>query len=74
MYCLKNKDWRLQGDFYSKVFSFMEIQLDKCRGSNCANKTEINNFFNNAFLNFAMINTYFDFQDYENPIKHYIDD
>ena len=60
-YCLKDKDWKLQGDFFSKNFYWLELTLTKCRGSNCAPKEEIEKFFNSEALNFAHINTYFDF-------------
>lgn len=50
----------------------------KCQNSttrkDCANQTEIDNFFENKNFNFAFINNYFDFSDFESPIKPFIDD
>jgi len=40
----------------------------------CKNETEIDEFFDPKSFSFAFINSYFDFRDYDNPIKRFIDD
>ncbi len=56
----------------------MEIKLLKCAsngGKNkCKNQTEIDKFFEPLKFSFAFINQYFDFSDYEDPVKTFIDD
>jgi len=53
MNCLQNiKDFKLQGDYYSEEFSYLEVILRKCtKGSpdfentTCENDETINKFF-----------------------------
>lgn len=66
--CLKNKNYSLKGDFYSKQFSYLHIQLLRCQpssGIKCKNSTEIANFFNPLRLNFAFVNSYFDLSTFD---------
>jgi hypothetical protein len=82
----------LTGDFYSEEFSYAEFRLYKCQNDTksdviCKTPDEIDNFFSDKSLSIAMINSYFDFSDYERRdlkderdvdkvgvIKQYIDD
>lgn len=76
--CLKNQNYSLQGDYYSRDFKYLEIKLFKCNPnlptSNCSNTSTINSFFENLDFSVAFVNSYFDFSDYEQPIKQFIDD
>jgi hypothetical protein len=77
--CIKNKTaYSLQGDFYSTEFKFLEIKVLKCNPKTskvtCKNVTEIDDYFNPKYFSFAFVNSYFDFRDYEKPIKQFIDD
>jgi hypothetical protein len=68
-YCLRNKDYQLEGDFYSSVFRYVEIRLFKCNGNmTCKDQKTIDNFFNFKNFQFGYVNSIFDFTDYENPI------
>ena len=40
----------------------------------CKNRTDIDKYFEPKYFSFAFINSYFDFRDYERPIKQFIDD
>jgi hypothetical protein len=41
----------------------------------CQSQSSIDSFFNSGIsLSWAFINTYFDFNDYDDPIKYFIDD
>jgi hypothetical protein len=71
---LKKKDYSLQGDFYSDEFKYVEILLKKCAGPACKSDSEINKFLDNMDMTFIVVNAYLDFTDYNDPIKHYIDD
>lgn len=76
--CLKKKDYELQGDFYSDTFKYLEIRLFKCRNmttkQDCKDSDAINKFFEDLDFSVAFVNSYFDFTDYDNPIKYFIDD
>ena len=72
--CLKNKDYSLQGDFFSDTFREIEVVLKKCTGPTCKSNAEIQQGINNLDLTFIVVNAYLDFTDYNDPVKHYIDD
>ncbi|CDW87806.1 UNKNOWN [Stylonychia lemnae] len=79
--CAIDDDYQLQGYFYQQNFEFVEIKLWKCRNSTestviCRDKQKIDEYFEKETFNFAYINTYFDFMDYDKDsfIKKYIDD
>ena len=42
--------------------------------TNCAPDAEIDGMMNNGRISFVIINSYVDFDDYENVIKTYTDD
>jgi hypothetical protein len=69
MSCITNQDqFKLQGDFYSEVFSYIEIKLKKCLNTTstnlCKSEEEIDNYFRYQSLSLAMINSYFDYSDF----------
>lgn len=76
--CLKKKDYELQGDYYSENFKYLEIRLFKCRNATtkheCKDSDVINKFFEDLYFSVAFVNSYFDFTDYDDPIKYFIDD
>jgi hypothetical protein len=69
MQCIKNQiDFKLQGDYYSETFKYLEIRLQKCLNTTtkqtCRSEEEIDDFFRYQTLSLAMINSYFDFSDF----------
>ncbi len=42
--------------------------------SGCASDAEITTYFDSKTFSIAFVNSYFDFEDYESPVKRYIDD
>lgn len=52
----------------------------KCRNSTnpnatvCADSQSIDRYFNDKTFSFGFVNTYFDFNDFTDPIKYFIDD
>ena len=75
--CPIHNDYFLQGDFNSEVFRDVEILIFKCVNStqnnnHCKTQQQISDAVNNGYLDIALINSYFDFDDYENPIKTYL--
>lgn len=43
LYCIKHKNFTLQGQFESKVFKYLRFEVKKC-SSNCKEDSEIDNF------------------------------
>ena len=73
--CPKTKDFRVMGDSFSSRYTYFELNLSKCSDSEtCKSEDEINSLLSGNVLDMAVINTYFDFEDYSNPLKTYIDD
>ena len=74
MVCVKEKDYKIGGDKYSDDFQFLEITLKKCTGVNCLNQTEIDKVINKLDLTLLVVNAYLDFKDFNDPVKHFLDD
>ena len=77
MQCVKDpKDLKLQGDFYSEFFTYLEIRLVKCTNttvySKCKSDADIDRFFENESFSLAVTNSYFDYLDYT-PISKDVD-
>ena len=64
MYCLEKTDYVLQGDKYAETFRYLEMRLLRCKGANCKNSSEIDNFIDDLNFNILVINAYLDFTDY----------
>ncbi|CDW84258.1 UNKNOWN [Stylonychia lemnae] len=79
-YCLKNKSaFFLNGDFYSFNFTYIEIKLNRCfnRSSSpiiCQDPQVIKDFFTPLQFSVPYVNTFFDFNDYDQQVKYFIDD
>lgn len=74
MLCIKEKDYTIGGDKYSDDFQFLEITLKKCTGVTCLNQTEIDRVINKLDLTLLVVNAYLDFKDFNDPVKHFLDD
>ncbi|CDW89821.1 UNKNOWN [Stylonychia lemnae] len=78
--CTVDDNYQFQGNFYQQNFEYVEIKLWKCLNSSspvvCQDKQKIDEYFERESFNFAFINTYFDFNDYDSKdvIKKFIDD
>jgi hypothetical protein len=70
MQCMKDpKELRLQGDFYSEYFTYLEIKLLRCTNPKegpikCKSEAEIDKFFQGETFSLALTNSYFDYLDY----------
>jgi hypothetical protein len=75
---LKNREYLLQGNYYSFNFSYLELKYYKCQNTtnntNCKSQDIIDSYIDGLTLNWAFVNTYFDFNDYKQQIKYFIDD
>ena len=59
--------------------TFFQLSFIKCSGTDSKgnvwkSESVINTALDTAALKVAMVNTYYDFDDYSNPIKTYLDD
>ena len=69
----------LLGNNYSDNFTYFEISFSRwvgqdSKGNVCKSSTDIDNALNKASLAMAVVNTYYDFDDYNTPVKTYFDD
>ena len=75
MHCLtKAANYTLKGDFYSNDYQYLEVKLKRCHENNCKNMTEIDKSVQDLQLQLIVINAYLDFNDYKDPIKHFVED
>jgi hypothetical protein len=70
MMCVKDRDsYKIEGDFYSTHFRYLEIKLLKCNPSNskvpCKSASQIEEFFNPKMFSLAFVNAFFDFTSYD---------
>ena len=73
--CPLNKNYRVSGNYLSTIRRILNIRLYRCTGSPlCHSKAEIDAKMNDILFNVVIYNWYVDFDDYETPIKSYIDD
>ena len=72
--CPKNTDFFVRANFNSDNYEIVQINIVKCTGTSCKNDTEISNFLSSHNLMLALISSYVDFDDYENPIHYYLRD
>jgi hypothetical protein len=72
--CIKDPDFSLQGNYYSDRFRYLQLKLQRCREKDCYNSSKIDSFFRALSLSVAFVNQYFDYNDYEKPLKTFIDD
>ena len=50
------------------------MNLYKWIGSGCKSDTEINDVINSHYIDIEIVSTYFDFNDYTDPVKYYLQD
>ena len=67
------------GNKFSDTMSYFELQFNRWswtdpKGNPCKPSQVIDAAIDSSSIGIAMVNTYFDFDDYSSPIKTYIDD
>ena len=77
--CPNSNDLEVQGNMFAETYSYFEISMKRCiekdsKGNPCKSEEEINNAIDNTDFSLAMVNTYYDFDDYYSPVKDYLDD
>lgn len=61
----------MQGNSLSEDFLYLEFNVLKCTGVGCP--TDMNSVMSKLRIEIPFTNTYFDFEDYEDPVHTYID-
>ena len=72
--CPKNTDYYISSNYNSEEFALIEVLLSKCSSGICQPDSVMNTILNSHYVEFAIVNTYFDYNDYENPVKTYLED
>ena len=70
--CPKNSDFFIRANYNSEFYEFIQISLSKWSGSNCKSDDEINDVINSHYIDIGIVSTYFDFNDYTDPVKYRI--
>ena len=72
--CPTTTNFVLQGNSYSDTYSYISVTLSRCVGGGCQTASDIDNALDGLYLDMAVVNTYFDFEDFQKPVKTYLDD
>lgn len=72
--CPKNTDYYLQANYHSDNYSGIEIFVRKCASGSCQSDATIQGVLDTHQVELALLNSYYDFEDYEEPIKTYLED
>ena len=70
----KNTDFFIRANFNSDNYEIVQITAAKCTGINWKSASEVEAVLNTHNIDIALISSYFDFDDYDNPIHHYLQD
>ncbi|CAI2374751.1 unnamed protein product [Moneuplotes crassus] len=77
-YCPENKNFTVMGNLHSEELSFFNFQISRCNNATssttCKTNEEIDQLAAAIDVRMMVVNTYFDFEDYDKPIKTYLDD
>lgn len=68
--CIKDRDnFTMQGDYYSEKFRYIEIKMYWCDQNSskvkCKSDAEIDEFFKDTTLSIPIMNSYFDYGDFQ---------
>lgn len=72
--CPDSLSYDIIGNQYSDISSYIKIKVKRCTGTDCQSSTAIDTAISGKSLGITLVNTYFDFDDYDEPVKTYLDD
>ena len=77
--CPENNNFFVQGNSIANSYSFFDINITRWVNDTesdliWGDEEEIDDILTDIELNIALVNSYFDFEDYDNPVKTYLDD
>ncbi|CAI2384425.1 unnamed protein product [Moneuplotes crassus] len=85
-YCPDSRNFSVLGNIHSETLSFFSFSvarqeysiISRCNNATssvtCQTNSTIDSIMTKIQIRLYVVNTYFDFEDYENPIKTYLDD
>ena len=73
-YCPDSHDYRVSGNLISTLYNYVRIKVKKCTSGSCMSESDIDDILKGVDLKLAIGNSYFDINDYEQPIKYFYDD
>ena len=73
IYCPKNKDFTIAGNYIADNYKFVSVKLRKCQ-TGCQPDNVIEGILKHAYFSLIIQNSYVDFEDYDTPVKSYLDD
>ena len=68
--CPRFKDYFIRSNYNSDNFEVIEINFNKWTGSAWKTNAEIESVFSTHYLEVWTISTYFDFNNYDNPVQY----
>ena len=68
--CPKFSDFFIRSNYNSEKYEIIEINLNKCTEGDWKSPEEINDAFSNHYLELGIVSTYFDYNNYNNPIRY----
>ena len=80
IFCPVNDDYIISGNFASEAYEYLQINLLECNPNDenltitCKSPEEIRAYVTNGRFNMVLVNSYIDFDDYDTPIKTFLDD
>ena len=74
-----NNNYYLQGNLLSDNLSYINLKLIRwnpanSKGIQCKSKQDIDSFISNVGVGIFTASSYFDFDDFSDPVKHYVND
>jgi len=70
-FCPVNYGYSLTSNQYSDYHENIEIRLERC-STGCVSSVLINSFIQDGSFELVTVNSYFDFKDYSDPVKQYL--
>ena len=72
--CPKGADFFVRSNVNSDNFQAIQISISRWSISNWKSSSEIQTILKTHYVNLAILSSYFDVNDYESPIHHYLQD
>ena len=77
--CPISNNFDLQGNVFSNLYSYFQITIRRWENDTredviCKDESEIYDKINQMSVGVTIVNSYFDFDNYENPVRTYLDD
>ena len=73
-FCPDSRDFTVSGNTFSDKYESFQLSFEKCTGGGWASDPDITSNVSSFRIDVQIVNTYFDFEDYDKPVKTYIDD